>query len=299
MLEWGDLRHFLAVARSGSTLAASRVLGCNQTTVARRIAALEDALEEKLFDRVGGRYRLTELGVALTPQAERVEAEIESFKRAASQRGRKLTGVIRVTANEVLADYLINPWLGEFTDRFTFVQVDLIITDDRLDLSRGEADIALRASASLPEGENLVVRRLATGKFGVYCSRAYAAEWGKPSGLEDFGDHSIVAGSGNLLPLEAPVIKEARERGATVRTTSSSITGVTAAIRGGIGVGCVPCVLGGLDPDMELCFTYDEADYQLLLITREEMRALPHVRAFNDFIASRTAALRHIIEGRS
>lgn len=80
---------------------------------------------------------------------------------------------------------------------------------------------------------------------------------------------------------------------------SASTLNIAGAIRSGLGCAPLPCVLGELDPGLQLCFPFDEADFALLLITREEMRNLPHVRAFNDFIASRTSALRHMIEGRS
>ena len=80
MFEWSDLRHFLAVARSGSTLSAAKILGVNQTTVARRIAALEEALGEKLFEKTAGGYRLTEVGSAMVQNAERVESEIEGVR---------------------------------------------------------------------------------------------------------------------------------------------------------------------------------------------------------------------------
>ena len=94
-------------------------------------------------------------------------------------------------------------------------------------------------------------------------------------------------------------MKQVRAKGAVIRQASSSILNIAGAIKSGLGCGPLPCVLGELDPDLTLCFTFDEADYALLLMTREEMRNLPHVRAFNDFIASRTSALRHMIEGRS
>jgi DNA-binding transcriptional LysR family regulator len=299
MFEWGDLRHFLAVARGGSTLSAAKILGVNQTTVARRIAALEEELGERLFDRAAGGYRLTEVGSAMVQNAERVEAEIDSFSRMVGQRSRKLLGMIRVTTNDVLAECLLTPWLPEFSLRFPVVQVETIITDRRLDLSRGEADIALRAGRSKVEGEGLVVRRLATGRWGVYVSKAYAAENGRPRDPAELANHPIIAGAGDLARFEPEFLKIARANGAVVRQASSSILNIAGAIRAGLGVGGIPCMLGELDPGLELCFLFSEADYDLLLITREEMRNLPHVRAFNDFIASRTAALRHMIEGRN
>lgn len=298
MFEWGDLRHFLAVARSGSTLAAAKLLAVNQTTVARRVAALEESLGEKLFERTAGGYRLTSTGSAMTPYAERVEAEIEAFGRMVAQRSRKLSGVIRFTTNDVLADALLNPWLGDFNRRFPVVQLETIITDQRLDLSRGEADIALRAGMSPVTGDGLMIRKLCRGKWGIYASRAYVAEHGKPDAPDQLVDHPIIAGAGLLATVEPEFFKRAREAGAVVRSASSSILNIAAAIRSGLGVGPVPCMLGGLDPQLVQCFLYDEADYDLQLITREEMRLLPHVKAFNDFIAARTSALRHIIEGR-
>jgi DNA-binding transcriptional LysR family regulator len=270
----------------------------NQTTVARRVAVLEEALGEKLFDRAAGGYRLTDVGSAMVQNAERVESEVEAFSRMVAQRSRKLLGIIRVTTNDVLAECLLSPWLGEFTRRFPVVQVETIITDRRLDLSRGEADIALRAGRGKVEGEGLVVRRLATGKWGVYCSRAYAADNGRPEEPSELVRHPIIGGAGELARFEPEFMKIVKANGATVRQASSSILNIAGAIRSGMGVGGIPCMLGELDPELQLCFLFDEADYDLLLITREEMRNLPHVRAFNDFIVSRTAALRHMIEGR-
>lgn len=301
MFEWSDLRHFLAVARSGSTLSAAKILGVNQTTVARRVAALEQALGEKLFEKTAGGYRLTEVGSAMVQNAERVESEAEAFARMIAQRSRKLLGMIRVTTNDVLADCLLTPWLREFTQRFPVVQVETIITDRRLDISRGEADIALRANTFKPGstlGDGVTVRRLATGKWGVYASKKYAAEHGTPATATDLVRHPIIAGAGELARFDPAFLKEAQAAGAVIRQASSSILNIAGAIRAGLGVGGIPCMLGELDPELTLCFLFDEADYDLTLITREEMRNLPHVRAFNDFIASRTAALRHMIEGR-
>jgi DNA-binding transcriptional LysR family regulator len=301
MFEWGDLRHFLAVARSGSTLSAAKILGCNQTTVARRVAALEEALSEKLFDKTAGGYRLTEVGSAMVQNAERVETEVEGFGRMVAQRSRRLLGMIRVTTNDVLADCLLTPWLREFTQRFPVVQVETVITDRQMDLSRGEADIALRAATltSGPMGDGVVVRRLATGKWGVYCSKAYAKDNGVPKDPDELAAHPIIAGSGELARFDPAFMKQIKAKGAVIRQASSSILNIASAIKSGLGCGPLPCVLGELDPEFERCFTFDEADYALLLMTREEMRNLPHVRAFNDFIASRTSALKHMIEGRA
>ena len=128
----------------------------------------------------------------MVQNAERVETEVEGFGRMVAQRSRKLLGMIRVTTNDVLADCLLTPWLREFTQRFPVVQVETVITDRQMDLSRGEADIALRAATLTagPMGDGVVVRRLATGKWGVYCSKAYAKDNGVPRDPDELASAS-------------------------------------------------------------------------------------------------------------
>jgi DNA-binding transcriptional LysR family regulator len=297
-MEWGDLRHFLAVAKSGSTLGAAKLLGVNQTTVARRVAALEEALQERLFDRASGGYKLTDLGVAMVEQAERVSAEVDAFNRLIAQRSPRRAGRIRVTTSDIVASVLVTPWLGEYAARFPNVQVEIIIDDRRYDLSRGEADIAIRASNVRPEGEGLVVRNLGSwGMWGIYAGRSYVAAHGKPYTVEDLPKHRIVGVAGPLASHEPEFWKQAQALGARAHSASSSISSIAASVRSGVGIGPLPCMLGELDPEMELCFIVDEMKFQLMLITREEIRNAPHVRAFNDFVVARTSALRHIIEG--
>jgi len=96
MFDWNDLKAFLAVARGGSTLAAAKSLGVNQTTVARRIEALETALALKLFERGQSGSRLTEIGRDLIAEAEKVEQCAKALQSRAETHGRGLSGTLRV-----------------------------------------------------------------------------------------------------------------------------------------------------------------------------------------------------------
>src|SRR6478672_6644283 len=108
-MDWNDLRHFLAVAREGSTLAAGRALHVSQTTVARRIAALEEALSLPLFDKRQAGYALTPAGEELLARAEQVEAAANGFSEAAIAHARDLSGTVRITTEEVYAITLLAP----------------------------------------------------------------------------------------------------------------------------------------------------------------------------------------------
>src|SRR6476620_10306287 len=113
MLDWNDLRYFLGVADLGSTLAAGRALRVSQTTVARRIAALEQAVGFPLFDKKQAGYAPTPAGEALLPLAERVEAEAQQFADAAGARTREVSGKVRITTEEIYAMGLLAPLLRE------------------------------------------------------------------------------------------------------------------------------------------------------------------------------------------
>ncbi|HYF09950.1 MAG TPA: LysR family transcriptional regulator, partial [Acetobacteraceae bacterium] len=144
-ISWDDLRHFLAVARAGSTLGGARALGVNQTTCARRIAALEAAMGTTLFERRQAGYRLTETGRRVLALAERVEGEVAALMQAVQAERRVLSGTVRATTNESLANLVLTPFLRRFREAHPGVRVEVVIGDRKLDIARGEADVALRA----------------------------------------------------------------------------------------------------------------------------------------------------------
>src|SRR3954469_2165933 len=179
MLDWNDLRHFLAVARTGSTLAAGRSLRVSQTTAARRVAALEAELGLSLFERRPGGYRLTPAGEALVECAESVEASAQAFAEAAASQSREVSGTLRLTLEEIFAVTLLPPILRDLHEAHPGIRIELDTSEELRDLAAGAADVALRSVHQLV-GNGLVGRRLATAGWAIYCSRDYAAAHGRP-----------------------------------------------------------------------------------------------------------------------
>jgi DNA-binding transcriptional LysR family regulator len=297
MYDWGDLKVFLAAARAGSTLGAARELGVNQTTVARRIAALESALDVRLFDRNQDGYRLSEAGAAILAQAERVGEEADTLERLVAQRSRHLSGAIRVTAAEIIANMILTPWLSEFIDLYPDIRVEVIATDKHLDLARGEADVAFRAGY-LPTGSGMLVRKLADAPWGVYCSKTYAAKRGHPTCGEELNDHIVIGVEGTLAKLDLFVWFAQVTSGAKMRNVSNSVANLLSAIKAGHGVGPLPRPMGVSDPDLVECFELPQFKYGYYLLTREALKDVPRVKAFNEFIIGRAVALKHMLEGR-
>jgi len=296
MYEWGDLSIFLAIVRRGSTLAAARVLGMNQTTVARRVAALEAALGLRLFDRRQDGYRPTEAAAALILQAERVELEAETLTRLAARQNRNLAGSIRVTTTEDCA-IILTPWLSEFMELYPDIRVEVIGIDRRLDLGRGEADIAIRVQQGSPTEPGIVFRRLASTPWGIYCSEAYAARHGLPDTSDALNAHMVIGADGVMATWDPFVWLVATAPRATVRHICASLATVLAAIKAGHGIGLLPRPMV-VEPDLVECFDLPDFGYQFYLVTAETLKDRPRVRAFNDFIVARASTLRLTLEGR-
>jgi DNA-binding transcriptional LysR family regulator len=298
MYEWSDVKFFLATARSGSTLAAARVLGVNQTTVARRIAALEEALSVGLFERRQDGYRLTEVGASIHTQAELVAAEAEALERLIAQGRRDLSGVIRVTTVENLANTILTPLLSEFIELYPDIKVEVITAERRLDLMRGEADIAIRA-CHMPTERGITVRKLADDPWALFCCRAYASKRGIPKSADALDKHIVIAAEGPLAKLDPFLWLTKAAPSAKVRSVCNTVANAAAAIRAGHGVGPLPCSARGFDvPDLVECFALPPFKIGYYLLTRTDMKDLPRVKAFTRFIVSRALTLKRVLEGR-
>lgn len=283
MYDWNDLRVFIAVAKHGSTLAASKVLKINQTTVARRLEALEGDLGLKLFERGQSGSRLTEAGEDLIGEAERVEKAAEALASRAAAHQRGMAGTIRVTASEAVSNMVLIPAVAEFRRMYPEVTIELAITDDALSIEDGEADVALRAGGKLPDSD-LVSRKLSEISFGLYCSRSYADAHGVPTRAEELKRHSLIGPDGARiarLPGYAFMLEHAGD--AEIRCRANTLTSLQAAIKAGLGIGPMATTIAEPDPDLVRCIIPEGAFINLWLLTRSDLKDVPRIRAFIDF----------------
>jgi DNA-binding transcriptional LysR family regulator len=282
--DWNDLKAFLAVARGGSTLAAAKALGVNQTTVARRIESLESALSLKLFERGQSGSRLTEEGRDLLGEAEKVERAAQAFENRAAAHGRGLAGSIKITCSEILANASITPALGHFRQKYPEVQIELMITDEVLDIAAGEADIAIRAGRLL-EPSDLIARKLVDYQFALYCSRGYAAQRGVPASPAELKDHDLIAGEVSMGPLPGVSWMLEEAGGKAASHSSNSMTNMIHAVRAGLGIAPLSCLLADGMTDLVRCSDeIEEARGSSWLVTRREAKDTPRIRAFIDFL---------------
>jgi len=299
MLDWNDLRYFLAVAREGSTLAAARTLRTSQTTVARRIGALERAVGVQLFEKRQAGYVLTAAGEELLGRAETVEVSADAFAEAASAGARDFSGTVRVTSEELYALSLISPVLRDLHEKHPEIIVEVDTTGALRDLGAGEADIALRSS-SHEQPAGLVGRRLCIDDWTLYCSRDYAERHGRPTTAAELKRHAIVGGGGAKLWQHYQAWLKSLDLEDRVAMHHASSTGLLSAIRSGFGVAVLPCIVGDADPDLIRCIP-PRADHGrvLWLLTHERVRQTPRVRAVIDFLYERLSAHVRQLEAKA
>lgn len=300
MLDWNDLRYFVAVADEGSTLKAGKALRVSQTTVARRIAALEGALGLSLFDRRVAGYALTPDGEALLRHARQVAASAEQFSQVAAAQVRDHSGTVRLTTQEIFANTLLAPMLKELHDKHPEIVIEIDTQQELLELGEGQADIALRSTAS-EASAGVVGRRLCIDDWTLYCSREYAERNGVPRTRSELMDHAIVGGGGGKLWLHYE--KWLRSLGLEDRVAmhQSSSTGLLSAVRSGFGLAVLPCIVADAEPDLVRCIPpRDDHHRAMWLLTHERVRNTPRVRLVIDFLYERLMRhVRMLEEGRA
>jgi DNA-binding transcriptional LysR family regulator len=292
MMDWNDLRYFLAVAEQGSTLAAGRALRVSQTTVARRIAALEESLGLLLFEKRQAGYTLTPAGEELIDRARQVELATDGFTEASAALVRDCSGVVRITTQEIFANTLLGPMLKELHELHPQVVIEIDTQQELLDLGAGEADIALRSTAGeAPAGT--VGRSLCIDDWTLYCSREYADRHGVPRTRKELLGHAIIGGGGGKLWRHYEEWLRSLGLEGQVAMHHATSTGLLMAVRSGFGIAVLPCVVADGDPDLVQCIP-PRANHNrsMWLLTHERVRHTPRIRLVIDFLYERL--MRHV-----
>lgn len=284
MLDWTDLRYVMAVDRARTFTAAARALGVNQSTVTRRIAALQAALGARLVERRGGEHVLTPLGERLRPMLATMEEQALALERATHGLDARPAGTVRLTTTEMLAARLVAPALGRFRDVAPDVDLEIDSTPRTLDLGRREADIALRIAR--PRQESLVARRIGSLGFALYAAPAYLARRGEPRPGASFAGHDLIADDETNAWSAELKWMAAMTRGARVVVRMASWQGRTRVVESGAGISVLPCLLG--DASKRLVRLGRRADVlrrELWLLVHRELRHVARIRVVLDFIA--------------
>ena len=294
MIDWDDVRFFLAIARGGSVRAAAERLGVNHATVLRRVAQLERRLGTQLFDRLPSGYRVTGAGEDVLGLAEQMEASSHQLEARILGRDQGISGLLRVTMAPTIATHLLMPDLAEFARLNPEVEMSVLSQDEPVNLTNREADVAIRVvydRNTLPP--NLHGLRGPELFGGVYMSRELLAAWRTGEvervrwivkgniGLPDW------ALQGDVPAAEVPF-----------RTTNADAQIVAA--RQGLGMTMLPCFVGDTDPLLARVPGSELRMHGTLwLLTQGETRKTKRVRLFTEFVSARFATYVMLLAGRA
>lgn len=289
MLDWNDLKYVLETARHGGTSGAARALGVNHATVARRISAAEAALGARLFDRLPSGYVPTDAGVEAVQTAEAMAQLQAGLDRQIGARDTELRGVLRITASQLLFQRCLAPIMRDFCTAYPDIELKLIATNASLNLAQREADVAIRFSKSPPD--TLVGRRLFEQRGTIYASKELLAT--DPHGRAPLDWIRFAHWPGP--PAEVKAVRDLRPR-----LTVDDMTAAIGAVRAGIGATRMACFLADSDPELVRVpgmplFTL----HPLWVLTHADLRNVPRIRAFLDFVTERLLAERSLFEGRA
>lgn len=294
MIDWDDVRYFLAVARGGSVRAAAARLGVNHATVLRRIAQLEESLGSQMFERLPSGYRLTEAGEEVLQLADQMEASSLQLETRVFGRDQSVRGLLRVTLAPPLATHLLMPDLAEFTRLHPDIEMEILSSGDLANLTNREADIAIRVvydRKTLPLNLHGLKGPELFG--GVYISHERLAEW--RAGSRDPIRWIVISAHG--VPDWAQK-GEVPAPGVPFRTTDGEAQIV--AVRQGLGMTTLPCFVGDADPLLvRVPGTELHMHGTLWLLTQGEARKTKRVRLFTEFVTRRLAAYAPLLSGQS
>ncbi|MBR0935195.1 LysR family transcriptional regulator [Bradyrhizobium jicamae] len=296
MFDWDDLRHFLAVARQGSTIAAAKSLRLSQSTVHRRLAELEKRIGRHIVVRHATGYRLTEFGAELRPLVEQVEKAVGAIERYLAAADEK-PGAVRVTCSESIGYRLVQTRLLEtFQDRHPGMRVELVMSDHFLDIAKGEADVAIRAG--IPNEETLVGRKIADVPWALYGSRAYLERNGRITGIEDLAAHAVIGFDGDIKDHHAAKWLRSVAPSARVVASSDTVPGLLMSVKSGAGLAPLPMPLAARETDLERVLGPLPVLYSpIYLLTHPDLRHVPRVSAFFDFIVTDIEQVRSVLTG--
>jgi DNA-binding transcriptional LysR family regulator len=294
MIDWDDVRYFLAAARGGSLRAAAKRLGVNHATVLRRIAKLEERLGAQMFEKLPSGYRLTDAGEEVLELAEQMEASSHQLETRVFGRDQSVRGLLRVTLTPILATHLLIPDFADFARLHPEIEMDMLTSGELANLTNREADVAIRVvydRTTLPlnlhgmKGPEL---------FGaVYMSRDRLDAWG--AGAPDPLRWIVISMHG--IP-EWAGEGEVRITGVPFRTTDAAAQIV--AVRQGLGIAALPCFVGDADPLLARVPGTDLHLYGTLwILTQGETRKTKRVRLFIEFVTRRLAAYAPLLAGLS
>ena len=289
-MDWDNMRAFLAVARQGQFLAASRMLKVNQATIARRVSALEADLRATLFERSTTGVMLTEAGRELLVRAERMESEMLQAEAELRQQDVQLSGAVRIGAPDGFTTYFLINALRPLVERHPGIDIQLVPMPLAASLARREVDIAIAIEE--PAAGRFVARKLTDYGLGIYGATRYLDAVGRPKSAEDLKHHRLIGYVENYAYSSALNFVSELFAGNRTGFECASAVGQVEAVKAGLGLGVLHHFIAATLTGIEPVLPERGARRAYWLVIHEDVRSLGRIRATVDHIVSEIGRVR-------
>lgn len=283
-MDWNDLRYFLAVARLHSLTEAARELRVSQSTIARRITALEQSLDATLFTKRPDGYSLTASGQALLDPAEQAEAQLLLLERSAARPSDDIAGVVRLAMPELLGQEFIVPTLEPFCRKHGSIQLEVLADVRAQSLVRRDADVLVRLVRPL-QGDH-IVRRVCSIKLALYGSSSYIENHGVPSNISDLANHQLIGWNRDVgyLPFYN-WLTDAAGVASHFCLRTHTMSAQLAAVQSNIGLAVLPGFIGRKYGLIRVLTAHEPFTSDVWLLQAATSHTFARVRAVSDHIA--------------
>ncbi|MBO9453050.1 LysR family transcriptional regulator [Tropicibacter sp. R16_0] len=291
--DWNQIRAFLATAEEGSFSAAARALGLTQPTLGRQIAALEVQLGVLLFDR-GGRFPvLTPSGLELLEHAQSMLQAAGQLTLAASGQSQAVEGEVSVTANELMTAYVLPSVVGKLRALAPGIRIRLAAADDLRDLTKREADIAVRHVR--PEQSDLIARLVGKTRAHLYASSTYLDELGRPDLMRDPARIELISDESQDRTMRGLKSKGLQLEQANFKVVSNSRVAVWEMVKQGMGIAMMTDDIAANTPNIErVCADQVSFEIPVWLATHRELRSSRRIRlVFDELVEHFTSSRRY------
>lgn len=294
-MDWDKLRIFHAVAEAGSFTHAGETLNLSQSAVSRQISALEGALNSPLFHRHARGLILTEQGEMLFRTVREVFTKLAVAESEISESRNRPSGLLRVTAPVAFGSIWLTPRLREFLELYPEISVNLLVSDDELDLGMREADCAIRMHP--PRQTDLIQRHLMTVRVHVFASPHYLKKHGVPKSTAELDQHRLIVYGEDPRPPFPGVnwLLDAGTRDGARRNPVlqvNNVYGVLRAVENGVGIAAFPdYMIHESSRIVQILNDVEGPSYEGYFVYPEELRNSKRIAVFRDFL------IRKIAEG--
>ncbi len=279
---WNDLQFFLAIYEAGSLAGAARKLNVDETTVGRRLAALEQDLASKLFERKREGYRPTPAGHQVLAAALPIRSKLRQLHTQIEGSDQSLKGTVKLTLPETMAVHLVIPRLAEHLSLYPDLKLEFLTSAQTVNISKREADIAIRMFR--PKEGMLYAKRLGKLRFSFFASQEYIRQRGMPK-ISQGNDHSWV----NYPDSEASDAEAALLKKMGIQNWSklqvNNRTSMLASLRAGLGVGMLPEIMAQEARDLFAISELPPLDLDTWMVVHSDLKTNARVKVTADFLA--------------